>query len=189
MRFAIIAASLALLTGCASFHNPSDPARLNVDQVPKSSGIAIISAGAPENCVSTATHLDVIPAYPGYKGIGIASMDVDGYVMKSDFADHQGNVHAFVLPVGDYRLSPWIANPYVSAKRVPRIEFSISAGEVVYLGEFFMPVHCVLNPVYSIRDQRDRDMAIVMQRNPKLAGANIATRLPQFAANSSDDKK
>jgi hypothetical protein len=32
---------------------------------------------------------------------------VDGYSVKSDFADHHGNLHAVKLAPGQYYLAPW----------------------------------------------------------------------------------
>ena len=181
MKYLFVCFLVILVPGCASINNRLDPSRISLTQVPSNSGIIIISAGAPKRCVTTSTFLKVLPATSKYNNAPIALLGVDSYALKSDFADHQGNVHTLALPAGDYYLAAWIANPYVTALRVPKADFSIRAGEVVYMGEYFMDVACAWNTVSNYRDQRERDLLILRIKNPELGNTTIITRIPRFS--------
>jgi hypothetical protein len=113
-------------------------------------------------------------------GKDIALLSVDGYAVKSDFADHHGNLHAVKLAPGRYYVAAWIANPYVKPVRVQKAEFTVGAGEVVYLGEYFMPVSCVWNPSVEWRDQQERDLKLLVQKNPALASRAVTKRIGAF---------
>ena len=181
MKVVIVAFLALLVAGCATLDNRNDPSRLSLSDLPAGSGVMIMSAGAPKHCFSTSTFLKVMPAGIKYGGRGAALLNVDGYAVKSDFADHQGSVHAVALPAGEYYLAAWIANPYVSAVRVPKADFSIAAGEVIYLGEYFIPVACTWSPVSVFRDRKERDIPLATQKNPHLAQYDIVTRIAQFS--------
>ena len=172
---------LALLTGCGTLNNRNHPENISTTQVSSGSGIVILSAGAPEKCFSTSTFLKVLPAARSYFDSEVALLSVDGYAVKSDFADHHGYLHAVPLAPGTYYLAAWIANPYVKPVHVPKAEFSVSAGEVIYLGEYYMSVSCVWNPQSQFRDQEKRDMALLAQMNPTLAKAHVVKRISAFS--------
>lgn len=108
-------------------------------------------------------------------------MSVDVYTLKSDFSDHQGNVHAIVLPAGHYYIAAWVANIYVRPIRVPKADFSVTAGEVVYLGEYFMPTACSFSATRSeLRNKKDRDLQLANQKAPGLANFEVVTRIARF---------
>src|SRR3569623_3276 len=102
------AMALAVLAaGCGTMPNRADPARLDAARL-EGKGVVILSAGAPERCTGLATQLRIMPFNRGYwwpfeKGL----LQVDGFMTKSDFPDHQGNLHAVALEPGDYYLAPW----------------------------------------------------------------------------------
>jgi hypothetical protein len=184
MKNKILAALLVflnlLLGGCATQHKVGYGLdNLEPGQIPPDSGIVLISTGAPKSCVSTSTFLSIRSA-TAQDTVG-PFLSVDGWTMKSDFEDHVGKAYAYVLPAGDYFITPFIANPYVHLYHLPRADFSVAAGEVVYLGEYFLPVSCSISNVSEIRDQRERDIALLSQRHPGLANANILTRLPPLS--------
>lgn len=171
----------ALLMGCGTLSNRYDPRKTSEPQISEKLGVIILSAGAPEKCIVTGTFLKVLPDTATYNSKWLELLPVDGYAIKSDFSDHHGFLHAVSLPPGKYYLAPWIANNYVSAVSVPKAEFSVAAGEVVYLGEYYMPVSCVLNPRSVFRDQQERDLALLARMNPALAKAKIVPRIPTFS--------
>jgi len=105
---------------------------------------------------------------------------VDASTVRSDFTDHQGNVHAVVLPAGKYYLAAWMANPYMNPVRIPKAEFSVAPGEMVYLGEYFSSTGSNGAALGIFRDQHERDLKIVAQKNPELARASIVTRIAEF---------
>lgn len=179
-RAVFLLASLAL-AGCGTMSNRLAPEGVDVASVPPEAGIAVLSTGAPQKCVSTATFLNLQPRGGTYGRDNLLGVAVDVYVIPSDFQEHYGFLHALVLKAGDYQLYPSIANPYVQAKRVPKAEFSVRAGEVVYLGEYFQPISCTLNPSSEVRDQETRDMALLAKKNPALAARPYEKRLLEFS--------
>jgi hypothetical protein len=68
----------------------------------------------------------------------------------------------------------------VKPVRVQKAEFTVGAGEVVYLGEYFMPVSCVWNPSVEWRDQQERDLKLLGQKNPALASRAVTKRIGAF---------
>ena len=181
MKF-LLSALLAIVTaGCGTFNSEYNARTVNMTELPKDRAVIILSTGAAERCISFATILKVSPAGTPYNKGGVAAFYVDAYTIKSDFADHQGNLQTVSIPAGSYYLSPWAVNPYLSAVKVPKAEFSVSAGEVVYLGEYYMPVACSLNTVASFRDQQERDVALLIKQNPEFARATIIKRIPKFS--------
>jgi len=125
--------------------------------------------------------LNLAPAGAAFGKSGILGINVDSYLIKSDFPDHQGNLNVFKVKPGNYHLYPFPVNPHLAPVRVPKAEFSLQPGETVYLGEFFMPVACGFYNVTEFRDQESRDMALLRERNPALAARTISKRLPVFS--------
>lgn len=140
-------------------------------------GIVVLSAGAPERCVSQATFLSLREAASGRVIDSVPSIGVDVYVHKSDFEGHHGTVNAFALPPGSYRLTPSIANPYVRTVSAPTFDFDVKPGETTYVGELFMTKACALNTSFEVRDRFERDMALAAKKNPAIAGRAAVKRL------------
>lgn len=171
----------AALTGCGTLNNHNDPAKLLGKAAPKDSAIVIISAGAPEHCIVSATFLKVIPAGKAFNSMSeVALLSVDGYAVKSDYTSHHGSLHAIVLPAGQYYFAPWVANPYIQQITAKKADFSVAPGEVLYMGEYFMPASCSMQTLSVFRDQRERDLQLLSKRNPELSKENIITRIPTF---------
>lgn len=180
MKIRILAIMAVLLAGCGTMKNRHDPAQFAVARMPADSAVVILSTGAPKRCTSTATFLQVMPVLHA-NASSSAVVGVDGSFYKSDFESHHGLVNVFTLRAGKYVITPIIANPYVKPTKVPRAEFSVEAGETVYLGEYFMPVSCSLRTWSRFDDKFDRDMAIVDKKNPDLKLTNVVTRIPVFS--------
>jgi hypothetical protein len=143
LRLLAISTLSVLLTGCGSIQN-----KTGVDRLPpgalsaKDKGVAVLSAGAPEHCISFSTFL-ILRDLASKKVVeSIPSIAVDVYVHKSEFTDHHGTVNALQLAPGTYSFTPKIMNPYVNTVVAPTFEFEIKAGEVAYLGELFMTASC-----------------------------------------------
>lgn len=176
----LVGVGVALLAGCGTLQNRNGAEMLPAAEITDGASFVVLSAGAPEKCIATSTFLRLKAATEPYNSKDIALLSVDGYSVKSDFADHHGNLHAVKLAPGQYYVAAWIANPYVSPVRVQKAEFTVGAGEVVYLGEYFMPVSCVWNPVVVWRDQQDRDLKLLAQKNPALASRSVTKRIAAF---------
>lgn len=176
-RFLICISVLALIVGCRA---TSD--RLASGETPSSAlaagnGVVIVSTGAASKCVSQATFLKVLRDGTDYFGAELDLLGVDGFASKSDFPTHQGNVYVLALPPGRYYLAQWWANPYITPKQVPSYEFAVTAGQIAYLGEFYMPVHCGLWTDVRISNQFERDLAVVKLRYPGLDAGQVGTTL------------
>ncbi|RZZ86361.1 hypothetical protein [Pseudoxanthomonas winnipegensis] len=179
MKWTIVS-MLVLLTSCATLDNRYDPAKLSVGGVAPGSGVVVLSTGAQERCISASTFLKVAPAQSPYYVTGIALLPVDSYALKSDFPDHQGNVHALALPAGKYYLAPWVANPMLKAVKIPKAEFSVNAGEVVYLGEYFMPVACSWSTQSKFFNRFNRDIDLITAKNPSIDRSKVVVRIGGF---------
>lgn len=183
MRYLLIALLAFLGTGCASMNNAADPGKLAVADIPAGSGVMLMSAGAPERCISMGTFLNLFRDDGGGRLTPIRLLAVDAYVLKSDFTTHQGNVHALVLEQGSYVLTPTIANPYFTPTEVPRARFTVTPGTIVYIGEYFLTRSCSAMTYAEIRDQGSRDLAIATFKNPGLARLPVVTQLAAFVVN------
>lgn len=177
MRALPAIAILVMLAGCGTLTNQYSPSYLADAAVPAGSGLIVFSTGAPRGCVSEATYLKLLPEGASDREKGIARAGVDSYIVKSDFADHQGNLHAMPLPAGRYYFVPWMDNPLVRSVTQPKATFSVVAGETVYLGEFYMPVGCRLEQLYEVHDQMTRDMALMKSKTPRFDTSKITNRL------------
>ena len=175
MKFTLLIASL--LTGCGVLPNITDVSRLRVSTIANDKAIVILSTGVPDNCGQT-TALEAFPTDATYRSWNSSvTVLVANHDVKSDFADHRGFFHAIVLAPGAYYFAPMAMSlSGVSPIQIPRYDFSVAAGEVVYVGEYYC------GPDGTIfRDQRQRDMDLLAQKNPTLARTNIIERIPKFS--------
>jgi hypothetical protein len=170
-------AIILLLGGCGTLTNRYAPEAIADAPLPAGAGLIIFSTGAPHKCQQVATYLNLLPEGASDRDKPIASASVDAYIVKSDFADHQGNLHAIPVPAGNYYFTPWTDNPLVRSVLQPRASFSIAAGETVYLGEYYMPQACALSALYEVHDQSTRDLPLLKSKAPRLDTANITKRL------------
>lgn len=103
-----------------------------------------------------------------------------------------GIVRAIELPAGAWRLSGFRLDSSVTNQRwTPRQEFSIpftvSAGEVTYLGEFlatgtygkpFLGFRAIEKPYFLVSDQRARDLPIATRDTPEINGLPVRSVAP-----------
>lgn len=179
--FLLTLLSTLLAAGCASLGNRMAPEKLTASDLSSGSAIIILSAGADKPCTQAATFLTIHEAgAPFNLRTIVESFNVDGSFVKSDFPAHHGNLSAVKIKAGSYYIAPHIANPNTRAVRTPIAEFSVAAGEIVYLGEFYVPVACGLNNQHIVKDQEARDLALLKQKNPAFANVKIIKRLARY---------
>lgn len=178
LRLLAISTLSFLLTACGSIQNKTGVDRLPAGALAaKDKGVAVLSAGAPEHCISFSTFL-ILRDLASKKVVeSIPSIAVDVYVHKSEFADHHGTINALQLAPGTYSLTPKIMNPYVNTVVAPTFEFEIRAGEIAYLGELFMTASCGMKSSFVVRDYYERDMQIAVKKNPELSSQPATKRL------------
>ena len=144
-----------------------------------------MSAGASEPCVATATVLHVAPADAPYGSRVLADPPLDAYVVKSDYPDHQGSLSVFTAPAGDYQIYPVTLNPMTEPIQIPKFEFSVGAGETVYIGELYATASCAFANRIEVRDSRSRDLDLARSRNPIFEQVTIVSRLARPAGHIS----
>lgn len=173
--------SLIFLHGCAMMSNRTHPQNLNLNDLPTQSSIIVLSTWAPETCTSTSTFLKVMPVTEKYNGSEVALLNIDNSYVKSDFPNNAGHIHALAIPAGDYYLTPMIANPYVKAQKMPKADFSIKAGEIVYLGEYHMHNSCALSFTASFNDEYQRDMTMLTERNAQFKNVTVESHVVTYS--------
>ncbi|WP_428380970.1 hypothetical protein [Nevskia ramosa] len=176
--YAALPLLISLNSACGALPNRMGPERISEADISNGNAIVIVSAGAPSACTSTGTNLEFKSEGTRYTGSTVAYMPVDFSIVKSDFTDHHGFLHTFKLAPGNYYMTTSVANAYVKGIKVPKYDFSVSAGEIIYLGEYYMTVSCVWTPVASMRDQEQRDVAILKSKNPAFLNKKITKRIP-----------
>ena len=172
LRSILVSLSFLFISGCATQTSRFAPELIQDVQMKEDEGIVVISTGAKEHCISEATFLKVYNSESTEVGL----LSVDAYVLKTDYTTHHGNIHALKLPQGDYFLWPWLANPYASYNSPQRINFSVDKAKVKYLGEYFMEISCGYMQAI-IRDNLERDYALLKQKNKLFEGLSIEKSL------------
>lgn len=187
LKFLIKGAASLIIVGslvaCSTMSNRFSPNRITSAQIEdQTNGIVIISTGADEKCISFATFLGLHNKGARYHDVK-AQIPVDVYALKSDQVGTFGFINAFVLPAGSYYLSPWLSNPRFVAKRSPRYDFDVAAGEITYLGQYHQPGRCVVGEG-QITDQWHRDREMIAERNPYIDVARTKTRLLRYSGDA-----
>jgi hypothetical protein len=182
---AILASALCVaLTACGMIPNRYGPKTLQPAMSGDNTGVILMSAGAKDKCITASIFLKMLPSDKGYYSGEIALPAVDAYPTPSDFTDHFGFVHTIRVPAGSYYFAPWLANPYATPVQVPRYDFSVAAGETVYLGEYYQSVSCSLSTRAEIRDNWERDRAVIARINPSIDLSKANTRLLTYSGNA-----
>jgi hypothetical protein len=168
---------LLILGGCGTLTNQYPAGSMAERRLPGGAGRIILSTGAPAKCQSMATYLKLLPEPGTLPDKQVALVSIDSSALKSDYADHQGNLHVIPVPQGRYYFVPWVNSLVVRTVLQPKATFSVTAGETVYLGEYFMPSACALETLYEIHDQMDRDMALLKAKDPQFDTSRVVKRL------------
>lgn len=184
----IIVFLLLLLNGCASVENRTSAERFTFPEASSDDAIIILSVGAPKECISFVTHLRLLKAESPYDGKRIASLPVDSYVVKSEYSDHHGYLDVLRVSPGEYYFAPTIANPALKAKKISRADFSVSAGEIVYLGDFFLSQACgsSINGIFT--DKFERDRKLLVGKNARFLTVGIKKNVLSFNAEMEPNK-
>lgn len=116
----------------------------------------------------------------------------------SDFADVYGRLFSTALAAGRYRLQPWVVYDkelYVAMDNTTAWEFTIKAGEVVYLGSYhfglFDGFHFFTEAIgpsninrvrFELKDRAERDFQLLQTRYPEIARDSIRRADPKTLA-------
>lgn len=116
----------------------------------------------------------------------------------SDFADVYGRLFSTALAAGRYRLQPWVVydkEMYVAMDKTTAWEFTIKAGEVVYLGSYhfglFDGFHFFTEAIgapniggvrFELKDRAERDFQLLRTRYPEIALDSIRRADPKALA-------
>jgi hypothetical protein len=141
-------------------------------------GLVILSVGSQESCqpgIYLATFLAIYPDSDSLFRGDAANLDVNSTFMDSEFSDHHGHLYVLKLPTGRYYLIPHLAGGYYVAP--PRAYFTVYANETTYLGEFYMANQCNELARFLLRDQEDRDRAMLLMKNPAFKDVRVTKRL------------
>lgn len=177
MRKLLPLAILLILNGCGTLKSAYAPEKLAAATPPAGSGLIVFSTGAARKCVSEYTFLKLLPEGASDRDKEIARTSVDAWAVKSDFDDHQGNLHVIAIPAGSYYFAPSVASTVIRTVLQPKAVFSVAAGETVYLGEYYMLEACTLSALYDVRDQMPRDMALLKSKDPRFDTSKVTKRL------------
>lgn len=113
-------------------------------------------------------------------------------VRESDFGNAVGYVHVVTLPVGRHAFTGWQilngAGQRLSPEQVPQaLDFTVQPGRVTYLGAFHAELVRGKNAFGTVatrggrlivRDERERDMAVLLARHPDYRDKIIRQPLP-----------
>jgi hypothetical protein len=128
------------------------------------------------------------------RGVTYQSGEVNflGMVRDDDFTEVHGYLYAVSVPAGKYSFSDWtIETPggSIFSKHTVPLDFTVNPREVVYLGAFhghflkrdknFFGMNVTVDGVASIRDARERDVALLLKRYPRYEGKIQYRILPQ----------
>jgi hypothetical protein len=158
----LLAFAILVVCGCTT------PIPASVDrslsEVPAGQGLVLFSTGAEKASIFSPTGLDLRAAGSHSEWGGLA-INFDFWREPSDFQDEHGNVRMLALAPGDYCLHPFVRTKvFANYKSLPpEFAFHVRAGTVSYLGSIFLS-----NGSLSVRDRRDRDLALVRAKNPGL---------------------
>ncbi len=146
--------------------------------VPKAGyGIVVISTYALKPCWAMSTTLLVYSEHARIPRLEAFQLTIDNSLLGSDFQDHTGSLDVLTLPAGNYRVRPRPADPKLYIREDPIWQFTVSAGETLYLGEFHVDPSCSWTPGYSIDDQQDRDLTLLATLNPAFSSVQFTKQL------------
>lgn len=168
-----------LCSACGIMNNQFAADLVSPAEVNETTGLIILSVGAPESC-STGHFVQIQNFDKPYNATPRAYLSVTSYVFKSDFRDHHGHLYVVKLAPGKYYLAPRVTGPITYSTNPPRAEFELHANEITYLGEFYMPQACGLSTLMAFRDQEVRDMRVLKSKNPAFENFKITKRLLGF---------
>jgi hypothetical protein len=174
---------LLALAGCASSHKAQRPEAYVPPPPEANVATIVISTGASEKCISTASGLRIYAKGTALEGPYTAQeiVQIDHYLNDSEFTGHHGYLNVVSLPAGSYYFSLAMLNPYAILTTRQTAEFTVKAGEVAYFGEFFLTrFACSWGAEGEFRDRSDRDIPLLERRNPGVAKAINRKFIPEM---------
>ncbi len=149
-----------------------------LSEVPAGQGLAVFSTGSQETSFLSPTALDLRAAGSGSPYRGGLAINLDFSRDPADFQDEHGQVRMVALEPGDYCLYPVVRGAvfHEYKSEPPEFAFRVRAGTVSYLGSIFLAGGSL-----SVRDRRDRDLALVRAQNPGLRDVDVQQQLVRGA--------
>jgi hypothetical protein len=179
---ALLALVSVLAAGCGSMSNRADAKLAEPAKMKKDEGYVVISTGT--NFVDqfgVGVFLTIAPVTAQYRQDELALLAVSSQVLKSDFSDHFGLLHAVKLKAGTYQYYQANLDVRRYAISVPNVRFDVVAGQVTYLGEFFYTMSLKTRDRRDMRDNEQRDMSLLQQKNPALAALPRIKNVAQYS--------
>ena len=149
-------------------------------EIAQDSGIVVVSTGGVESCGTTATALYFQPKGSAYSDAPVAGPNINWGAYKSDYSDRRGAMNVFQLKAGEYQVFARTIDANMVGKQIPKAEFSLSSGEILYLGEYYVSTPCSVLFHGEFRDQEERDFAILRQERPDLVSKPHSKTIPVF---------
>lgn len=145
-----------------------------LSDVPAGQGLVVFSSGSEKTSIRSGTALDLRAAGSRSRYKGGLAINIDFSGEPSDFQDEHGNVRMVALEPGNYCLYPFGRDAFFYQYRSgpPEFAFRVRSGMVSYLGSIFLA-----NGSLSVRDRRDRDLALVRAQNPGLKDIAVEQQL------------
>ena len=173
-----VALAAATLSGCAAMDWGSHLAAFKYTQDDRNDAVVLVAGGSREYCGPNPTSIRILAQGDHSPMTAKGITGFNSALDTSMYKDHQGVLAAMRLPPGNYYAILWPFNAVnFVPTTVPHANFTVKAGEVVYLGEMYLENGCDLKNRVSYRDEFDRDMAILKTANSALAHAPIQKRI------------
>lgn len=167
-----------VLGGCAAMDWGTHLAHFNYTADDRKDAVILIAGGAPEQCGANPTSIRLLADGNHSPLMASGSMGFNSKLDTSMYPDHQGVLMAMRVPAGHYRVFPYPFNAVnFRPVEIPIADITVSAGEVVYVGEMYLQTACDFTSVVTYRDEFDRDMKLLKAQNPALAQASIQKRI------------
>lgn len=184
-RTGLVFAVIVGLSGCAtSFKNPSGLAFFDATEMKPDRATIFLSTAAEKTCLSSYPVDMLIKNVES--GKTVAGFNLNNQFNKSDIEPTEGRDAIFVsaktLDPGDYTVEFKFTGAQTT--QTPTANFSVRAGDAVYLGEFLFAGACgafVLNNEIEISDMSARDFSHIRQFNPAVKESSIEIRVLEFA--------
>lgn len=148
----------------------------------------MLSTGLAAGCRARNDLLYLFPANASYFDDPVASFKLDSLLPDSDFKDHRGYIYNATVPPGEYYFALYRKGTpsYFKGLVVPKYDVSVSAGEVLYVGEFYIQTQssCDYMTNTSFRDEEERDVPLLTTMNPSLSVTAIVKRIPSHSGSA-----
>jgi len=194
LNYLILTLFVLTCSACSTIRVPED---FSTKKYPKK-GILLASTSIPnfEETVgfSLLYHIhqvEVSDQTAGYDNTNYVRLEVAQRGEDSDFADADGNVHAWALTPGTYELTRWSLstgyNKFIHPKPLKPITFEITPGHITYLGNIHMNnsygknifgIALARGGLVSFHNEFDRDFQALMTKRPNIEVLPVVDQVP-----------